>query len=422
MPHPLIILFLFALGACIGSFLNVVVWRMPRGESLITPPSHCPKCGHQLAWYDNIPVLGWIKLAGKCRYCGNPISPRYPIVEAITGLLFVFYYVIFFIVGEGPCVPPAMTTINVWGETVTTPGTMIFSRDWPIYFLLMFLSCGLLAASLIDAELYIIPLEIPWMMAGAGILFHAIVNDPKNIGSLTVQPPAAALALGAGVGLLVSIVLWKLKIIPTSFSNGEPILEVDRPVLLAEIDKAKAEGREAPMLPPPYTKAEIRGEIRKEILFLLPPAILGCLWLYLVVAVAPVQNAWNSFLQSCDWPDSVLGSVLGALIGGFVVWITRILGTIGFGRVAMGLGDVHLMFGVGAIIGAAGATVSFFVAPFFGLIIAIYMLATGTRREMPYGPYLSLGTAFVIVFYCRIMDYLSPGMSQIVFLVREMFQ
>src|SRR5436190_6443584 len=95
--HAIFIFFVFALGACIGSFLNVVVWRLPRNESLVTPPSRCPKCGHKLAWFDNIPVFGWIFLRGKCRYCGEPISPRYPIVEAITGLLFVGYYVSFFI-------------------------------------------------------------------------------------------------------------------------------------------------------------------------------------------------------------------------------------------------------------------------------------------------------------------------------------
>src|SRR3982751_991379 len=60
-PDLIYILFLFLLGACIGSFLNVVVWRLPRGESLVTPPSHCPNCDKLLPWYDNIPILGWIK-------------------------------------------------------------------------------------------------------------------------------------------------------------------------------------------------------------------------------------------------------------------------------------------------------------------------------------------------------------------------
>ena len=62
MPHLFYIIFVFALGSCVGSFLNVVVWRLPRGESLVTPPSHCPKCDRRLKWYDNIPVLGWIIL------------------------------------------------------------------------------------------------------------------------------------------------------------------------------------------------------------------------------------------------------------------------------------------------------------------------------------------------------------------------
>src|SRR6185436_2706425 len=101
MHDSIFIIFLFALGSCVGSFLNVVVWRLPRGESLVTPGSHCPKCQHALAWYDNIPVLGWIMLRGKCRYCKAGISARYPTIEAITGGIFALYYVLFFIVHVG---------------------------------------------------------------------------------------------------------------------------------------------------------------------------------------------------------------------------------------------------------------------------------------------------------------------------------
>src|ERR1043165_8828695 len=91
-PIPLIATFIFIFGACVGSFLNVVVWRLPRGESLITPPSHCPKCSHRLAWYDNLPVIGWLALRGRCRYCSQPISSRYPIIEFITGAMLVAFY------------------------------------------------------------------------------------------------------------------------------------------------------------------------------------------------------------------------------------------------------------------------------------------------------------------------------------------
>ena len=76
------------LGAIIGSFLNVVVHRLPRGESLASPGSHCPACGAAVRPYDNVPVLSWLVLQGRCRDCGEPISPRYPLVELLTAVVF----------------------------------------------------------------------------------------------------------------------------------------------------------------------------------------------------------------------------------------------------------------------------------------------------------------------------------------------
>lgn len=76
-------------GLAIGSFLNVVIWRVPRGESVVRPPSHCPSCDHEIAPRDNIPVVSWLLLRGKCRNCGARISMRYPLVELLTAALFV---------------------------------------------------------------------------------------------------------------------------------------------------------------------------------------------------------------------------------------------------------------------------------------------------------------------------------------------
>lgn len=76
------------LGACLGSFLNVVLHRLPRGESLIWPPSHCPRCGRAIRARDNVPLFGWLLLGGKCRDCRLPISMRYPLVEAAAALVF----------------------------------------------------------------------------------------------------------------------------------------------------------------------------------------------------------------------------------------------------------------------------------------------------------------------------------------------
>ena len=84
--------FSFWLGAVVASFLNVVVWRLPRGESIVSPPSHCPKCNAPIRWWQNVPILSWLALRGKCAKCREPISPRYIIVELIGGCLFLLAF------------------------------------------------------------------------------------------------------------------------------------------------------------------------------------------------------------------------------------------------------------------------------------------------------------------------------------------
>ncbi|MDH3494381.1 MAG: prepilin peptidase, partial [Acidobacteriota bacterium] len=88
LPEWLGYLGIFLFGAIVGSFLNVVIHRVPRGESIVFPNSACPKCGTAIKAYDNLPIIGWIALGGKCRKCREPISPRYPAVELLTALLF----------------------------------------------------------------------------------------------------------------------------------------------------------------------------------------------------------------------------------------------------------------------------------------------------------------------------------------------
>jgi|YelNatPaOPRAMG01_1025707.scaffolds.fasta_scaffold148624_1 leader peptidase (prepilin peptidase)/N-methyltransferase len=83
---------IFILGLIFGSFANVCIYRLPKGKSIITPGSFCPNCNKNIKWFDNIPVLSYIFLKGKCRYCKKPISPRYLIVELLTGILFFLMY------------------------------------------------------------------------------------------------------------------------------------------------------------------------------------------------------------------------------------------------------------------------------------------------------------------------------------------
>lgn len=92
--NPLIMMniLVFIFGICIGSFLNVCIFRIPEGISIVTGPSHCPNCEKRLKWYDMFPIFSWLVLRGKCRFCGEKISVQYPIIEAICGILWVVVF------------------------------------------------------------------------------------------------------------------------------------------------------------------------------------------------------------------------------------------------------------------------------------------------------------------------------------------
>ena len=422
LDHLPYILFVTAIGACVGSFLNVVVYRLPRVElpehcgllrewwltlkQLSDPPSHCPKCDRRLKWYDNLPVIGWLKLRGRCRYCREPISPRYPIVEAVTALLFAGYYVAYYALGWRSCCP---RPLNAGGWDLDT--------SWPIFGLYLLTVSCLLAVSLIDVELYLIPQVIPWLLAAVALAIHTLADRPYVPGSLNLTGPygpvLCALSAGGTLGLLLSMVLWRIGVMPTSFPDGEPMLDVDREAIAAEAEAARAAGEPLPdePLPPTMTFGQIRVEIGKEMLFLIPPMLAAGASVALAVTVPSVGRMWAR-VGDVHWLSGLLGATLGAMVGALVPWLMRIVFTFVFRRVAMGLGDVHLMFGVGAAIGATGATAAFFLAPAAGLAVwAVQFLLRRGRRELPFGPYLSLATAVVMLSYCPIAAYLSPAMD-----------
>lgn len=132
----------FALGASIGSFVSVVVYRIPAGLSILWPASRCPHCLHKLGKYENVPVLGWLWLRGRCRHCKGVISPRYPLVEAATGLLFLLLFWTF-------------------GVSVQTLGYWTFS-SW------------LLALSLIDLDTMTLPNSLTQSGLVAGLIFQMV--------------------------------------------------------------------------------------------------------------------------------------------------------------------------------------------------------------------------------------------------------
>jgi leader peptidase (prepilin peptidase)/N-methyltransferase len=141
LPATLVVL---ALGASVGSFLNVVIYRLPAGLSLLYPPSRCPKCLHRLRKQENVPILGWIWLRGRCAHCKTPISVRYPLVEAATGILFVLSFWMF-------------------GWSWQTAGYWAFF-SW------------LLALSLIDLDTMTLPNPLTQSGLVAGLVFQTIAG------------------------------------------------------------------------------------------------------------------------------------------------------------------------------------------------------------------------------------------------------
>jgi len=130
-------LWVFAVGAVVGSFLNVVIARVPKGRSIVSPGSRCPRCGNPIAWYDNIPVLSWILLRARCRNCGLPISPRYPLVEVLTGVL-------------------AVAVFRRVGPSWTAVGYFAFAAT-------------LVALAYIDLDTWLLPHQITWPLLALGL-------------------------------------------------------------------------------------------------------------------------------------------------------------------------------------------------------------------------------------------------------------
>ena len=174
MYSYLLYIFIFLFGICIGSFLNVVIFRVPAGESIVTGPSHCMRCGRRLKWTEMVPIFSFLVLRGRCAGCGEKISPQYPLVEAANGLLWVFLF---------------------WR----------FDLSWQALLACLFVS-ALLALSVIDARTGEIPLGINLaiLVLAAAATALDFSNWPTHvIGLFAVSVPLLLVWIvtkGAGVG------------------------------------------------------------------------------------------------------------------------------------------------------------------------------------------------------------------------------
>lgn len=170
------------LGLCIGSFLNVIIYRIPLEQSIVHPRSHCPGCNKLIAWYDNIPVLSYLALGAKCRGCRMRISPRYPLVELLTGVLFVAVY-------------------NRFGLEWTTLVCWI-------------MVAGLIVGTFVDFDHMIIPDSVSIGGMFFGVIASALVPELHGVTAISAAAIKSAIGLVAGFGSLWLVALvgkWVFK-------------------------------------------------------------------------------------------------------------------------------------------------------------------------------------------------------------------
>lgn len=180
-----ITLLAFFFGACVGSFLNVCIYRIPVGESVVHPRSHCPKCGTMISWYDNIPLVSWLALRAQCRHCRVPIPARYFIVELLTAVLFLWVWLHY----------------GLWPED---PKYVLV----PVFWLVV---SGLILGTFVDFDHMIIPDRVSLGGMVAGLICSAafpVLHEQESVWGSVRQ---SLIGLAAGSGSLYAVgVIGKL--------------------------------------------------------------------------------------------------------------------------------------------------------------------------------------------------------------------
>jgi leader peptidase (prepilin peptidase)/N-methyltransferase len=332
----------FVFGCNIGSFLNVCIHRLPLGQSIASPPSHCPHCKYSIPWYLNIPLVTWLWLRGKCRNCGAPISIRYFLVELLTGITFLGCW-------------------NMFGRQ---------SAGLALVYCL-FLS-GLIVATFIDFEHFIIPDEITigGMMVGfvISIFFWRLHEQETLIGSIK----ESLLGLGVGAGLIYAILrLGKLLF-------GRQTIEVppDSKIIFSETGVYLG-GKEIPYEELFYRKSdvitlhartvELADRCYRDVRVRLTP-------LKLQIGEDEFNPEQVPHMEA-DSAEVVLP------------------------REAMGFGDVKFMGAIGAFLGWQSVIFSLMISSVIGSVVGIALIVLRKREwssRLPYGPYIALAAAIWI--------------------------
>ncbi len=347
-PLPIELLFCViacVLGAVVGSFLNVVIYRLPRGLSVNEPRrSFCPSCKHQLPWHLNLPLISWPLLRGRCAFCKTPISARYLVVEALTAALFLAVWI--------RCYP-----------------------YWGVALVLMLFTALLVAATFIDIEHYIIPDEITWGGVVAGVVLSAAV--PRLMGAELWWVGALWSLFGAALGYFG---LWGI----------------------VEVGKL-AFGRLVVNLadPEPFRMLQEENDVVVEVGTGGEKERL--LWSDLFARKSDRLRLTTTSLavngQRADPGEVVFGFQFCEVNGKAVPWETlqTMEGTLSkliVPREAMGFGDVKFLAAIGAFLGWKGVLFTIVGGSMTGAIFSLAFIALGHREwshKVPFGPYLALG-------------------------------
>jgi len=329
-------------GLLIGSFLNVCIHRLPLGVSIVWPPSHCPHCKYSIPWYLNLPLVTWVYLRGKCRNCGAPISPRYVLVELLTALVFLGCWLCF---GR-----QSVALVLVYAGFIA----------------------GLIVATFIDFEHYIIPDQITLGGIVLGLVCSALVPGVQGQRSLVGALVSSLLGIAVGAGSIYLILrMGKL------FLGRERLeLPADSKVRFTETTV------ELPDRSIPY-----------EDLFYRPSDVIALQ----ARTVELVDRCYKNVLVRLS--PTVLRIGDEELNPEEVPHLEAVSAEIVLPREAMGLGDVKFMAGIGAFIGWKGVIFSLMLSSVIGSIVGITLIALRRRAwssRLPYGPYIALAAAIWI--------------------------
>ena len=411
------VLFAMAFGACVGSLSNVLVYRIPLGLDFISPQSRCTNCDTKLTWRENIPIFGWLFLGGRCRFCKSPVSAEYPLVEAfmagLWGLTFVVCY----------------TDRATWLGKLVLPVRPEwayggFDQTWPIYIAIVMLFACLTCATLVDWRTFTIPpifTNVPVVLAVVAYPLWAWYISTQPGGLLQQTSPGhtwslatfgeygwtwLGAALGGVAGLILANLALKFKLMRRSFEDYTAWEK-------EWLTKLEQEGKD-PNNPENWIAyPHARREMLREILFVGFPLAFALAGFALAHKLAgPWIYNPNTFAMETSANAAVplalqvlTGVLMGYLVGGGVVWLFRILGSLGFGKEALGLGDVHLMAAVGAVLGWIDPVIAFFGGAILGMVIFLIQLFRNkdtdkdTGRVMPFGPPLCM--AVVLLFFAK---------------------